>query len=307
MGVPATHIPTLQRTAQSRQRPARSQDSLWQGPLATAFLSGPSEPRRGRPATARPQHRQRRGHPAGSNRRAAQLMRLGPGSSWDTHRPQRTLAISVQCHQSNKLERKTAKIRVGIANGTAVVASPSSTLSPLLPAPMPLLALPHPRQEPHGLQRGEGQTSAPGGEHPRSARQLGLASSAGVHLGVLLDTRLNQQGAWAALVNGVLGCMRPGATIPPCPITIHPHNQLYPLLFIHSLPVLEDPKEVSPEPCLPQAKQAQFPQPFLTGEVLQPSDHLRGPSLDSFRELCVFLVLGAPGLDAVLQMGPHKS
>lgn len=126
--------------------------------------------------TARPQHRQRKGHPAGSNRRAVQLMRLGPGSSWDTHRPQRTLAITVQCHQSNKLERKTAKIRVGIANGTAVVASPSSTLSPLLPAPMPLLALPHPRQEPHGLQRGEGQTSAPGGEHPRSARQLGLAS-----------------------------------------------------------------------------------------------------------------------------------
>ena len=157
--------------------------------------------------TARPQHHQRKGHPAGSNRRAVQLMRLGPGSSWDTHRPQRTLAISVQCHQSNKLERKTAKIRVGIANGTAVVASPSSTLSPLLPAPMPLLA-----QKPHGLQRGEGQTSAPGGKHPRSARQLGLASSAGVHLGVLLDTRLNQQGARATLVNGVLGCMRPGAT-----------------------------------------------------------------------------------------------
>ena len=176
MGVPATHIPTLQRTARSRQCPARSQDSLWQGPLAIAFLSSPGELRRGRRVTARPQHHQRRGHPAGSNRRAAQLMRLGPGSSWDTHRPQRTLAISVQCHQSNKLERKTAKIRVGIANGTAVVASPSSTLSPLLPAPMPLLALLHPRQEPHGLQRGEGQTSAPGGKHPRSARQLGLAS-----------------------------------------------------------------------------------------------------------------------------------
>ena len=262
MGVPATHIPTLQRTAQSRQRPARSQDSLWQGPLATAFLSGPSEPRRGRPATARPQHRQRRGHPAGSNRRAAQLVRLGPGSSWDTHRPQRTLAISVQCHQSNKLERKTAKIRVGIANGTAVVASPSSTLSPLLPAPMPLLA-----QKPHGLQRGEGQTSAPGGKHPRSARQLGLASSAGVHLGVLLDTRLNQQGAWAALVNGVLGCMRPGATIPPCPITIHPHKQPFPLPFIHSLQVLEGHNEVFLEPSLFQAKQAQFPQAFFVGEV----------------------------------------
>ena len=29
-----------------------------------------------------------------------------------------------------------------------------------------------------------------------------------------------------------------------------------------------------------QAKQAQFPQPFLIGEVLQPSDHLSGPPLD---------------------------
>jgi len=37
---------------------------------------------------------------------------------------------------------------------------------------------------------------------------------------------------------------------------------------------------VSPEPSLFQAKQAQFPQPFLIGEVLQPSDHLSGPSLD---------------------------
>ena len=54
-------------------------------------------------------------------------------------------------------------------------------------------------------------------------------------------------------------------------------------------------------------KQAQFPQPFSLGEVLQPSNHLSGPPLDSFQELCVFLVLGAPGLDAVLQMGPHKS
>ena len=41
--------------------------------------------------------------------------------------------------------------------------------------------------------------------------------------------------------------------------------------------------------------------------MLQPSNHLSGPPLDSFQELCVFLVLGAPGLDAVLQMGPHKS
>ena len=70
---------------------------------------------------------------------------------------------------------------------------------------------------------------------------------------------------------------------------------------------VEGHNEVSLEPSVLQAKQAQFPQPFLTGEVLQPSDHLSGAPLDPFQELCIFLVLGTPGLDAVLHMGPHKS
>jgi len=56
-------------------------------------------------------------------------------------------------------------------------------------------------------------------------------------------------------------------TIPPCPIAIHPHKQPFPLLFIRSLQVLEGHNEVSPEPSLLQAKPAQFPQPFLIGEV----------------------------------------
>ena len=43
-------------------------------------------------------------------------------------------------------------------------------------------------------------------------------------------------------------------TIPPCPVTIHPHKQPFPLLFIHSLQVLEGRNEVSPEPSLLQAK-----------------------------------------------------
>ena len=59
-------------------------------------------------------------------------------------------------------------------------------------------------------------------------------------------------------------------TIPPCPITIQPHKQPFPLLFIRSLQVLEGHSEVSPQPSLLQAKHAQFPQPFLTGEVLSP-------------------------------------
>ena len=64
--------------------------------------------------------------------------------------------------------------------------------------------------------------------------------------------------------------------------------------------------EFSQEPSLLQAKQAQFPQPFLIGEVLQPSDHLSSPPLDPLQQLCVFIVLGAPSLDTVLQMEPHK-
>jgi len=69
---------------------------------------------------------------------------------------------------------------------------------------------------------------------------------------------------------------------------------------------MEGHNEVSPELSLLQAKQSQFHQPFLTGEVLQPSDHLSGPPLDPLQELHVLPVLGAPGLDTVLQMGPHK-
>ena len=89
--------------------------------------------------------------------------------------------------------------------------------------------------------------------------------------------------------------------------TIHPCKQPLPFLFIHSLQVLEGHNEVSPEPSLLQAKQAQFPQPFLIGELLQPSDHLSGPPLELLQELHVLPVLGALGLDSVLQVEPHRS
>ena len=56
-------------------------------------------------------------------------------------------------------------------------------------------------------------------------------------------------------------------TIPPHPITIHPHKQPFPLLFLHSLQVLGGHHEVSPEPSLPQDKQARFPQPSPIGEA----------------------------------------
>ncbi|KAK4818827.1 hypothetical protein QYF61_019864 [Mycteria americana] len=43
------------------------------------------------------------------------------------------------------------------------------------------------------------------------------------------------------------------------------------------------------------------------GEVLQPSDHLHGPPLDLLQQAHVLLMLGAPELKAVLQVGSHES
>ena len=45
----------------------------------------------------------------------------------------------------------------------------------------------------------------------------------------------------------------------------------------------------------------------LIGEVLQPSDHFHYSLLDLLQQLSVSLVLGAPELDAVLQVGSHES
>ena len=41
--------------------------------------------------------------------------------------------------------------------------------------------------------------------------------------------------------------------------------------------------------------------------MLQPFDHLHGLPLDLLQQLYVLLVLRAPELDAVLQVGSHKS
>jgi len=64
---------------------------------------------------------------------------------------------------------------------------------------------------------------------------------------------------------------------------------------------------VSPQSSLLQAEQPQLSQPFLTGEVLHPSDDFCGPPLDPLQNACVILVLRAPELDAGLQVGSHQS
>ena len=64
--------------------------------------------------------------------------------------------------------------------------------------------------------------------------------------------------------------------------------------------------DVSPQPSPLQTEEAQFLQPVFIGEMLQPSEHLRGPPLDPLQKLHIFPVLRSPELDAVLHMGPHK-
>jgi len=54
-------------------------------------------------------------------------------------------------------------------------------------------------------------------------------------------------------------------------------------------------------------KMPQLSQPFLTGDLFQPSDNLCGTPLDPLPQLHVLLVLEAPELDTELQVGSHHS
>jgi len=56
-----------------------------------------------------------------------------------------------------------------------------------------------------------------------------------------------------------------------------------------------------------QAEQHQLSQPILAGEVFQPSDQCCDPPLDLLQQLHVLLVLRAPELDRILQVGSHQS
>jgi len=60
------------------------------------------------------------------------------------------------------------------------------------------------------------------------------------------------------------------------------------------------------EPSLLQNQQAQRLQPFFIEEMLHPSVQFHGPPLNMLQYLHSLLVLGAPGLGAVLQVVPHE-
>jgi len=76
-------------------------------------------------------------------------------------------------------------------------------------------------------------------------------------------------------------------TISPCPALISPLKELPPLLFVGSLQVLEGCTEVTPQPSLLQAQQAQLPQPVFVGEVLPCRAH---------REQCSLLLCSSSAL-----------
>lgn len=56
---------------------------------------------------------------------------------------------------------------------------------------------------------------------------------------------------------------------------------------------------VSPEPSLLQAEQPQLSQSVLPGEVLQLSDHLCSPPLDSLQKAHILLMVGVPEVNTV--------
>ena len=62
---------------------------------------------------------------------------------------------------------------------------------------------------------------------------------------------------------------------------------------------------VRSQPSFFQAEQAQFLHPIFI-ELLQLSDQLHGPPLDTLQKLHIFPALRAPDLDAASRLGPHK-
>jgi len=58
---------------------------------------------------------------------------------------------------------------------------------------------------------------------------------------------------------------------------------------------------------LRQVEQSRLCQPFLTGEVFQPSEYFCGPPLEPLQQVHVFPVLGDTELDTGLQEGCHES
>jgi len=66
----------------------------------------------------------------------------------------------------------------------------------------------------------------------------------------------------------------------PLVLSLHPLVKSPSPSFLSAPPGTGSCSKVAPDPSLLQAEPPQLSQPVLVGEVLQPSDHLRGPPLD---------------------------
>ncbi|KAK4822882.1 hypothetical protein QYF61_021101 [Mycteria americana] len=91
-----------------------------------------------------------------------------------------------------------------------------------------------------------------------------------------------------------------------CPILCYLGEETDPHLSTTSFQVVVESNKVSPQPPFLQAKQPQFPQPLLTGLVLQTLHQLRCPSLDMLQHLNVLLVVRGPKLNTVFEVRPHQ-
>jgi len=71
--------------------------------------------------------------------------------------------------------------------------------------------------------------------------------------------------------------------VAPCPVSGHHWKEFGPILLTPTLEIFISIYEVPLQPSLLQAEQAQLPQPFLIGEMLQSPHHPRSPPLDSLQ------------------------
>jgi len=94
--------------------------------------------------------------------------------------------------------------------------------------------------------------------------------------------------------------------ITPCPITTRPCKKSLSSVLAGPPQVLYGCYKISSEPSLLQAEQPQLFQPFLIGEIFQPSD-LSGLPLDLLQQVHVFPVLRALQLEAGLQVRSHQN
>ncbi|XP_068785779.1 uncharacterized protein [Struthio camelus] len=84
------------------------------------------------------------------------------------------------------------------------------------------------------------------------------------------------------------------------PVTGHHGEETGLILSTPPLQILVHIDQITSQSSLLQAEQAQLPQPFLIGEMLQSLNHLCSPPLDS-SSATFSLVLGSPELDTGLQ------